>query len=355
MSANPSDPLTWTPVGETSTDILNDAVNLVSTIICGVGYGIAFTLYCICARTLCAQLRFPDKQRQAMFMLTYITIITLCGGLYLASASRVAQLAYVDFRNYPGGPYAYTLFIFSAPDNLLGVCSYFIVSWLTDAMIIWRVYILFSSRRYPWLVIAFPCILYLASFCMGVVIIFQSSRPSQSFWSSAAIPFGLAYYVLTAVLTIIATILMTFRLLMARRQFIRAMGNSPHARQYLSIATMLIESSALYAIWSIIFIGLYIVNHPMQSVFLGTLTDISIIALLLIIFRVSQGQAWKANTEQALTTTHLSWRTSTTTRGSTRYVKPSFQTRDDGSTTRFEDSVTVETFTVDDNKKRVEV
>lgn len=59
---------------------------------------------------------------------------------------------------------------------------------------------------------------------MGVVIIFQSSRPSQSFWSSVAIPFGLAYYVLTAALTIVATILMAFRLLMARRQYIRAMG-----------------------------------------------------------------------------------------------------------------------------------
>lgn len=39
---------------------------------------------------------------------------------------------------------------------------------------------------------------------------------------------------------------------------------------------MLIESSALYATWSIIFIGLYIVSHPMQSLFLGSLTDISV-------------------------------------------------------------------------------
>lgn len=136
MSVNATDPSTWTPVGETSTDILNDAVNLVSTIICGFGYGIAFTLYCICARVLYSQLWLPGKQRRARFMLAYITIVTFCGGLYLASASRVAQLGYVDFRNYPGGPYAYTLFIFSAPDSVLGVVSYFIVNWMTDAMIV---------------------------------------------------------------------------------------------------------------------------------------------------------------------------------------------------------------------------
>jgi hypothetical protein len=53
-------------------------------------------------------------------------------------------------------------------------------------------------------------------------------------------------------------------------------GNSSHAKQYLSIATMLIESSALYGIWSIIFIGLYAVNNPIQQVFLGTLSHVAV-------------------------------------------------------------------------------
>jgi hypothetical protein len=49
-----------------------------------------------------------------------------------------------------------------------------------------------------------------------------------------------------------------------------------HAEQYLGIATMLIESSALYGIWSIIFIGLYAANNPFGQVFLGTLSDVAV-------------------------------------------------------------------------------
>jgi hypothetical protein len=49
-----------------------------------------------------------------------------------------------------------------------------------------------------------------------------------------------------------------------------------HAKQYLGIATILIESSALYGVWSIIFIGLYAANNLFQQVFLGTLSDVAV-------------------------------------------------------------------------------
>lgn len=136
--SNASDPSTWTPTaaGETPTDIFNDRADLIGTILCGFGYGVAFTLYCICSRVLYAQLWQPQTRQRAAFMLTYISVVVLCGGLYFASASRVVQLAYADFRNYPDGPFAYTVLIFSSPDDVLGVATYFIVNWLTDAMLV---------------------------------------------------------------------------------------------------------------------------------------------------------------------------------------------------------------------------
>jgi hypothetical protein len=39
---------------------------------------------------------------------------------------------------------------------------------------------------------------------------------------------------------------------------------------------MLVESSALFAAWSIIFVGLYAVNHPLQNLFLTTLVDVAV-------------------------------------------------------------------------------
>ncbi|KAF9002064.1 hypothetical protein BDQ17DRAFT_1357376, partial [Cyathus striatus] len=65
---------------------------------------------------------------------------------------------------------------------------------------------------------------------------------------------------------------------------------------------MLVESSALYTIWAIIFLGLYIVNHPVQYIFLASLAEVQVCSCsLLIIFRVSRGKAWGTSTEQTLT------------------------------------------------------
>jgi hypothetical protein len=130
------DPSTWVPHGESPSDILGDAINLIAVILCGFGYGIVFTLYCACARVLYFQYQKTDRRKQALFMLVYITILTIFGGLYFASNARVTQLAYVNFRNYPLGPNDYTLLMYSSPINLLGVVTYAMIGWMTDAILV---------------------------------------------------------------------------------------------------------------------------------------------------------------------------------------------------------------------------
>jgi hypothetical protein len=130
------DPSTWVPHGESPNDIFNDAVNLISIILCGFGYGIVFTLYCACARTLYFRYKKKDRPKQALFMLVYITVLTIVGGLYLASNSRTTQLAYVNFRNNPLGPNQYTILMYSSPINLLGNATSFVIGWMTDAILV---------------------------------------------------------------------------------------------------------------------------------------------------------------------------------------------------------------------------
>lgn len=57
-------------------------------------------------------------------------------------------------------------------------------------------------------------------------------------------------------------------------------GNS-YGHQYTSVTAILVESSALYTIWSIVFLGLYIVNNPIQFVFLASLAEVQVMALSL--------------------------------------------------------------------------
>ncbi len=85
-----------------------EALDLIgSTTILGVSYGIALTLYFLCARSLYLQLQVPDKRRQARFTLAYISILLFCATCILAMNTRIDQLAYTNHADFLGGPLEY--------------------------------------------------------------------------------------------------------------------------------------------------------------------------------------------------------------------------------------------------------
>lgn len=78
------------------------------TTILGVSFGIAFTLYCLCVRSLYQQLRCePDKRRQTKFTLVFISLLLFCATGILALNTRVIQLVYITHGCSPGGPLGY--------------------------------------------------------------------------------------------------------------------------------------------------------------------------------------------------------------------------------------------------------
>lgn len=109
------------------------------------------------------------------------------------------------------------------------------------------------------------------------MIIFCSSRPGEDLWSSATVKFGIPYSSLSAALSVFITILITTHLLLFRRQLRRELGSS-HALAipYVSIAGMLIESSALYAACFLLFIGPYASGSHISNLFLPTLVQVQV-------------------------------------------------------------------------------
>ncbi|KAF5324065.1 hypothetical protein D9758_019018 [Tetrapyrgos nigripes] len=107
--------------------------------------------------------------------------------------------------------------------------------------------------------------------------------------------FGTSYYAISLGVNIIITILITIRLLMYRRSAQEILPES-HAREYLSLATIFVESAALYSVCSILFLVTYAVNNPANQVLLGFASDAQQIAGYMIIYRVAVGRAWTENT-----------------------------------------------------------
>lgn len=69
-------------------------------------------------------------------LIAYISTIVLLGTLFMGSLAEFTQLAFVDNRNYPGGPAQYETDMFSIPVDEMGNVSFVLANWLCDGLIV---------------------------------------------------------------------------------------------------------------------------------------------------------------------------------------------------------------------------
>ena len=112
---------------------------------------------------------------------------------------------------------------------------------------------------------------------MGITFTYQIAQPNSSFWNSTAIDFGLPYFSISLSLNVLLTFLIVARLVMHSRNVRAAMGApSGAAGLYRAIVTMLIESCALYAVNSLLFVGPWGAGSHVADIFLPILAEIQV-------------------------------------------------------------------------------
>ena len=142
-------------------------------------------------------------------------------------------------------------------------------------------------------VIAFPCLMYLASLCMyssstamllanvietamGIVLVYQTSQPS-SIWNSLAATTGIPYFSISVSLNVLLTLMIVTRLILHGRNIQSAMGGPVRVGGlYKTVVTMLIESCALYAVTSLLFIGPWYAKNHASDIFLPILAEVQV-------------------------------------------------------------------------------
>lgn len=116
---------------------------------------------------------------------------------------------------------------------------------------------------------------------MGILFIYQTSQPNSSIWNSVAISFGIPYFSISLSLNIALTLLIVTRLVLHNRNIRTAMGvPAGFTGLYKAIVTMLIESSALYAINSLLFVGPWGAKSHVGDIFLPILAETQVGAFL---------------------------------------------------------------------------
>ncbi|KAH8109253.1 hypothetical protein DFH11DRAFT_1843271 [Phellopilus nigrolimitatus] len=266
-----------------------------------VTYGVSFVVFLLTTYAL-LEARKRSQERLDWTLLIYTCMMFSLGTIFIGMSMRSFQLMFIDNRDFPGGPTAYALSQYSSAITIVPNACSIISGWLADGFLLFRCLVIFRLRFY---VVALPILMYLGSITMGIMVLFQSSRPGANLWSKVSVNFGVPYFSLSMALNILVTLLIATRLLLYRRKLHRTLGPEQVAAvPYVTIAAMIVESSMLYAVFSLLFIGPYGANSQISHIFLPILSQVQsyfhkIIAPMLIIFRVAKRRAWDRRTATA--------------------------------------------------------
>ena len=108
----------------------------------------------------------------------------------------------------------------------------------------------------------------------GILFLYPSREGISEIWS------GLVYFSITLSLNILLTLMIVVRLVLHGRN-IRAATGSPSGISglYKTIATMLIESSAIFAVSSVLYIGLMAADNPVMDLISPILAETQVCVL----------------------------------------------------------------------------
>ncbi|EIM89910.1 uncharacterized protein STEHIDRAFT_92491 [Stereum hirsutum FP-91666 SS1] len=271
--------------------IVTERYFLAGDLLAGVGYGMEVVLYVACALYLCSQWR---TRAYARYMLAFITLLFVVESIFTGVQTRTVQLMYVDNRNYPGGPYSYFNATQQLAVNVMFEATLFVMTFLCDSLVLWRCWVIWAatSRFQAFLAIFFPSIILLASFVMGTFWTLQSSKPGLSFYAETPLAFGTAYYTLSLGVNVILTVLIVIRLYIYRRRIAAAL-NADHARQYVTLGMILVESAAVYSVFALLFLITYAVSDTTAQIWLGVSSSVQQVATYVIIYRLADGRGWR--------------------------------------------------------------
>lgn len=279
-----SDP-SWAPVNETHSQIWLEQVLIDSASIEFVAYGVHATLFFLTANLLWEKRR--TQARHSYAMLAYITLVFILSSIGAGTAMHTNEQAFVDDRNYPGGPGAFDIEQNSLTIDIVGTGAYMVNAWLASGLLLWR-YSLFTGRR--WWAIAIPACVYAVAIAAGSILLAELAKPGALFFSKSTANFALLFWGADIATTILLTVVIVCRLMYMRwklRRILDKEGISP----YVSVSAMLLESAFLYSAWGIPFIVTYAKNLSVNQLFFQPMGQIQSIAPLLIILRVAQGRA----------------------------------------------------------------
>ncbi|KAF9234665.1 hypothetical protein BU15DRAFT_65517 [Melanogaster broomeanus] len=283
--------MSYTPP-ESSAVLYAEHTWLAGAVIAGAGYGVVLALTWLWMR--------PATDETSSSSST-LSSCSRSGTLFIGSNSKFTQLAFIENRDFPGGPSQYEQEMFSISVDEISNVAFVLSNWLADSLLVWRCAIIYrDTGSLPWIVVAITCLMQLTSYVLGTFFLVQISSPASSpyFNSSTRVNWTLPYFFLSLAINIVVTIVIVVRLLIYRRRMIQLLGPG-HESDTTTVVAVLIESAAVHSTFSLLFLIPFAIDSPVSNAFLQVVGETQLIAPLLIIYREAQGKGWISSTSTA--------------------------------------------------------
>ncbi|KAF5348728.1 hypothetical protein D9758_006797 [Tetrapyrgos nigripes] len=254
-------------------------------VLADVAYGILFSIAVQCIWGLVDVYRRTGTVK--WWVAIYISGMTVLATVAIGMQNLFNQWCFIDFRDYPGGPYVFNIDFYATPVNVAAFSIYTIMAWIADGLVLYRFFVIYNHNR---VALVIPAIVWLGGVASGILLLVSVTHSDNSFFSEQSVNIGTAFWSISMGLNIILTVLIVVRLLLSRYRVRNTIGPR-YGQNYISIISMLIESAALYSIWALVFLITYARGSAAQNILLPPLGQIQAIAPLLILTRVIGGRA----------------------------------------------------------------
>ncbi|KAL7278320.1 LOW QUALITY PROTEIN: hypothetical protein ACG7TL_008296 [Trametes sanguinea] len=240
-----------------------------------------------------------------MVLLSWITATFMVQTIYFVAGSKWSEIEFVESTENPG-VFAGEL---SSRLAVLKDTCYTVAIWLADGFIVsvivdetqpevdvgtaavprrhnlyWPAVL--NSRR------SLPFMLTLnALTATGIGLLVETAKPGAAFGQAPIIDFGTPFWSISVAMNVLTTLLIAARLVYRRKIFYPTDNNHPRYPAYGPEVAIFLESAALYAICSIIYIPMFAKNIPLQFPFSALLGSAASIAPHFIIIRMANGQS----------------------------------------------------------------
>ncbi|KAH8097071.1 hypothetical protein BXZ70DRAFT_895385 [Cristinia sonorae] len=224
----------------------------------------------------------------------YVSVLFLLATIGISLQVYWHEVAFITHRYDLGGPYAFLKDNVRHPVNIALVVIYLLLNWLSDGIVLYRFFVIYSViGRHTAVTTVVSAVILLALIGTGSAFVPNIASLGSNLWTDISTAPGIAYLTLSLSVNVILTFLIVGRIVYLDRR-LRAL--TAHSRHYTCIVALLIESAALYTFWALISVIACGISSPVQFALLPALGQFQAIPPLLILARVASGRALARDT-----------------------------------------------------------